>query len=87
MLTTIHEPTRSWHNISRSKCRSIVQTTYQTTEGQQHFRLARPTRRQAKLFQTAWRYPLTTRRQRHSRVTVFSSSPGGAHCATRRPSV
>jgi len=24
MLTTIHEPTRSWHNISRSKHSIIV---------------------------------------------------------------
>ncbi|QCE10087.1 hypothetical protein DEO72_LG10g1313 [Vigna unguiculata] len=87
MLTTIHEPTRSWHNISRSKCSSIAQTTHQANKGQQHFRLARPTRRQAKLFQTAWQYPLTARRQRPSRVIVSSSSPGGAHRAAKRHSV
>jgi len=38
-------------------------TTHQMQE-QQRFRLARPTRRQAKLLQTAWRYLLTARRQR-----------------------
>jgi len=54
---------------------------------QQHFRLARPTHRQAKLLQTAWRYPLTARRQRPPRPTVFSSPPGGAHRAARRQTI
>jgi len=87
MLTTIHEPTRSWHNISLSKCSIIAQITHQTNKGHQHFHLARPIRRQAKLFQTAWRYPLTARRQRLSKATVFSSPPGEAHRAARRYSV
>jgi len=87
MSNTIHEPTRSWHSISRSKCRSIAQSTHQTTKGQQHFRLARPTRRQAKLYQTAWRYPLTARRQRCASVPVSSSPPDEARRATRRTSV
>ena len=86
MSNTIHEPTRSWHNISRSKCRSIAQSTHQTTKGQQHFRLARPTHRQAKLYQTAWRYLLTARRQRPVRATVLSSPLGRAHRASRRHS-
>ncbi|QCD93984.1 hypothetical protein DEO72_LG5g2062 [Vigna unguiculata] len=51
---------------------------------QQRFHLARPTRRQAKLFQTAWRYPLSARRQRPPDLTVFSSPPSGAHRAARR---
>ena len=87
MLTTIHEPTRSWHNISRSKCRSIAQTTHQANKGQQHFRLARPTRRQAKLFQTAWQYQLTVRHRRSPSVTILPLPPGGARLAARRPSV
>ena len=87
MSNTIHEPTRSWHSISRSKCRSIAQSTHQTTKGQQHFCLARPTRRQAKLSQTAWRYPLTARRQRCASAPFSSSPPGGARSAARRTSV
>jgi len=87
MLTTIHEPTRSWHNISRPKCSVSAQTTLKANKGQQHFHLARPTCHQAKLPQTAWRYPLTAGRQRSFRATVFSSSPGGAHRAARRHSV
>ncbi|QCD83017.1 hypothetical protein DEO72_LG2g3359 [Vigna unguiculata] len=51
---------------------------------QQRLRLARPTCRQAKLLQTAWRYSLTARRQRLSDPTVFSSPPGGSHRAARR---
>jgi len=43
-----------------------------------------PHSRQAKLFQTAWRYPLPARRQRPPDLTVFSSPPGGAHRAARR---
>ncbi|QCD86700.1 hypothetical protein DEO72_LG3g1225 [Vigna unguiculata] len=87
MLTTIHEPTRSWHSISQPKCSVSAQTTHKTNKGQQHFRLARPTRCQAKLFQTAWRYPLIAGRQRPFRATIFSSPPGGAHRAARRHSV
>jgi len=70
-----------------SKASLLDKTTHQKSKEQQHFRLARPTRRQAKLFQTAWRYSPATRRQRPPRPTVFSSPPGGAHRATRRPSV
>ncbi|QCD82519.1 hypothetical protein DEO72_LG2g2859 [Vigna unguiculata] len=62
---------------------SIKNNTPESNE-QQHFRLARPTRRQAKLFQTAWRYLLTARRQRPPRLIVFPSPPGGAHRAARR---
>jgi len=87
MLTTIYEPTRSWHNMSRSKCSIIAQTTHQTNKRQQHFLLARPTRRQAELLQTAWRYPLIARRQRPPKATVFSSPPGRAHRVARRRSV
>ncbi|QCD79411.1 hypothetical protein DEO72_LG1g3051 [Vigna unguiculata] len=81
---TIHEPTRSWHNISRSKhhCQ-FNKTTYQM-QVQQRLRLAQPTRCQAKLLQTAWQYPLPARRQRPPDLTVFSSPPGGAHRAARR---
>jgi len=38
---------------------------------QQRFRLARPTRRQAKLLQTAWRYSPPARRQRSPRPHCF----------------
>ena len=79
MLITIHEPTRSWHNISRSKCKSIVQTTNQESKEQQYFRLALPTRCQAKLLQTVWRYLLTARHQRPQGhcflVTAWRTSP------------
>jgi len=82
---TIHEPTRSWHSISRSKQSIIVsQNNTPGIKEQQRLRLARPTRRQAKLFQTAWRYSLPARRQRPPRPTVSSSPPGGAHRAARR---
>jgi len=69
-----------------SKASLSVKTTPGSKE-QQRYRLARPTRRQAKLFQTAWRYSLTARRQRPSRPTVFSSPPGGAHHAARRQTI
>jgi len=85
MLTTIHEPTRSWHSISRSKCSIIAQNNTQTNQEQQHLRLAQSTCRQAKSVQTAWRYQLTARHQRPSSTTVFLSPPSGAHpAATHR---
>jgi len=67
-----------------SKASLSVKNNTPESKEQQRFRLARPTRRQAKLFQTAWRYSLTTRRQRPPRPTVFSSPPGGPHRAARR---
>jgi len=69
-----------------SKASLSVKNNTPGSKEQQHFRLARPTRRQAKLFQTAWRYSLTARRQRPPRPTVFPSPPGGAHRAARRHS-
>ena len=87
MLSTIHEPTRSWHNISRSKCSIIAQNNTQTNQGQQHFRLAQPTRRQAKSVHTAWRYLPTARRQRPPSATVFQSPLGGAQLTARRHAV
>ncbi|QCD78687.1 hypothetical protein DEO72_LG1g2323 [Vigna unguiculata] len=62
---------------------SVISNTPESKE-QQRFRLARPTHCQAKLFQTAWRYSPPARRQRPPRPIVFSSPPGGAHCAARR---
>jgi len=57
---------------------SVKNNTLESKE-QQPFRLARPTRRQAKLFQTAWRYLLTARRQRPQGhcflVTAWRTSP------------
>ena len=67
-----------------SKASLSVKNNTPESKEQQHFCLARPTRRQAKLFQTAWRYSLTARRQLPPRPTVFSSPPGGAHRAARR---
>ena len=49
-----------------SKASLLVKNNTPECKEQQRFRLARPTRRQAKLFQTAWRYSLTARRQRLS---------------------
>jgi len=68
---------------------SVVSVLKQHTNkiGTTAFRLAQPTRRKAKSFQTAWRYPLTARRQRPSSATIFQSPPGGAHLAARRHSV
>ncbi|QCD99848.1 hypothetical protein DEO72_LG7g1134 [Vigna unguiculata] len=59
-----------------SKASLSVKNNTPESKEQQHFRLARPTRRQAKPFQTAWRYSLAARRQRPPRPTVFSSPPG-----------
>ncbi|QCD87864.1 hypothetical protein DEO72_LG3g2404 [Vigna unguiculata] len=70
-----------------SKASLSVKSNTPESKEQQRFRLARSTRRQAKLFQTAWRYSLTARRQRPPRPTVFSSPPGGPHCAARCLSV
>jgi len=70
-----------------SKASLSVKNNTPESKEQQRFRLARPTRRQAKLFQTAWRCSLTARRQRPLRPTVFSSPPGGPHRAARRLSV
>ncbi|QCE00200.1 hypothetical protein DEO72_LG7g1487 [Vigna unguiculata] len=67
-----------------SKASLSVKNNTPESKEQQHFCLARPTGRQAKLFQTAWRYSLTARRQRPPRPTVFSSPPGGTHRAARR---
>ncbi|QCD79028.1 hypothetical protein DEO72_LG1g2665 [Vigna unguiculata] len=77
---TIHEPTRSWHSISRSKQSIIVsQNNTPGIKEQQRLRLARPICHQAKLFQTAWQYLLTARRQRPQGhcflVTAWRTSP------------
>ncbi|QCE03355.1 hypothetical protein DEO72_LG8g1379 [Vigna unguiculata] len=85
---TIHEPTRSWHSISRSKQSIIVsQTTHQEAKNNSV---------------SAWLGPLAARRNCskppggiHSPPgdsvlpdpTVFSSPPGGVHRAARRPSI
>jgi len=53
-----------------SKASSLIKSNTPRKQEQQHFCLARPTRRQAKLFQTAWRYQLTARRQSPSSATV-----------------
>jgi len=84
---TIHEPTRSWHNISRSKQALLSVKTAPGSKGQQRLRLAQPTRRQAKMLQTAWRYSLPPGASVLPDPTVFSSPPGGAHLAARRHSV
>jgi len=39
MLTTIHEPTRSWHNISRSKYSIIAKIQHNTSHSLLDFRL------------------------------------------------
>jgi len=70
-----------------SKASLSVKNNTPESKEQQHFRLAQPTRRQAKLFQTAWRYQLTARGQRPPSVTVLPLLPGGARLAARRPSV
>jgi len=99
---TRYEPPRSYHHMLNtsmnlpahgttspdpSKASSLIKNNIPESKEEQHFRLARLARRQAKLSQTAWRYSLPARRQRHFRVTVSSSPPGGAHCAPRHPSV
>jgi len=63
---------------------SLLKTTPQNKVGTTHFRLAQPTRRQAKSFQTAWRYLPTARRQHLPNATIFQSPPGGAPLVVRR---
>ncbi|QCD97616.1 hypothetical protein DEO72_LG6g2327 [Vigna unguiculata] len=70
-----------------SKASLSVKNNTPESKEQQCFHLARPTRRQAKLFQTAWRYSLTARRQRPPKPTVFLSPPGGSYRVARRLSV
>ncbi|QCD78573.1 hypothetical protein DEO72_LG1g2209 [Vigna unguiculata] len=67
-----------------SKASLLVKNNTPESKEQQRFGLARPTRCQAKLFQTAWRYSLTARRQLPPRPTAFPSPPGGARRAARR---
>jgi len=62
MLTTIHEPTRSWHSISRSKYSIIAKTQHNTSHSLLDFRLAQ---HQAPPGETG-----------PDRLAVQSSSPG-----------
>jgi len=71
-------PAHGTASLDPSKASLSVKTTPGNKE-QQRYRLARPTCRQAKLFQTAWRYMPAARRQHSSSATVFPTPPGGAH--------
>ena len=61
VFTTINEPTRSWHNISRSKSASLRPNNIHKSN-LQHNRLPRCKRRQAKPVHTTWRDILVTKR-------------------------